>query len=112
VGVRDAIRYDSLVAVVRAHASGDYAYAAPDCPQVYFLAGLRNPTRTIFEFLADSGAGTARVLRALDEHAVPVVAINRQPLFSGPLRSDLQDSLAARYPMADTLEQFVVRWRP
>ena len=111
VGARDAARYDSVVALLRAHTSGDYGYAAPDCPQVYFLAGLRNPTRTIFEFLADSGAGTARVLRALDEHAVAVVALNRQPLFSGPLPSDLQDSLAARYPMADTLDQFVVRWR-
>lgn len=111
VGARDAARYDSLVAVIRAHASGAYGYAAPDCPQVYFLAGLRNPTRTIFEFLADSGAGTARVLHALDEHAVPVVAINRQPLFSGPLPPDLLDSLAVRYPQADTLDQFVVRWR-
>jgi hypothetical protein len=112
IGARDAARYDSLVKVVRAHASGDYGYAAPDCPQVYFLSGFRNPTRTIFEFLSDSGAGTARVLHALDEHAVPVVAINRQPLFSGPLPADLQDSLAVRYPRADTLDQFVVRWRP
>jgi hypothetical protein len=111
VGVRDAARYDSLVTLIRAHASGAYGYAAPDCPQVYFLAGLRNPTRTIFEFLSDSGGGTARVLHALDEHAVPVMAINRQPLFSGPLPSDLLDSLTARYPQADTLDQFVVRWR-
>jgi len=111
VGARDAARYDSLVALIRAHASGAYGYAAPDCPQVYFLAGLGNPTRTIFEFLADSGAEAARVLHALDTHAVPVVTINRQPLFSGPLPSDLLDSLAARYPVADTLDQFVVRWR-
>lgn len=112
VGARDAARYDSLVALVRAHASGVYGYAAPDCPQVYFLTGLRNPTRTIFEFLSDSGAGTARVLHALDDHAVTVVAVNQQPLFSGPLPADLLDSLAARYPLADTLGQFVVRWRP
>src|SRR4051794_41762965 len=25
-------------------------YAAPDCPEVYFLARLRNPTKTLFEF--------------------------------------------------------------
>jgi hypothetical protein len=112
IGAGEAARYESLAALLRAHASGSYMYAAPDCPQVYFLAGLKNPTRTIWEFLSDSGTGAAHVLHALDEHAVMVVAINRQPPFSGPLPSDLIDSLTARYPQADTLAQFIVRWRP
>ena len=75
VGARDAARYDSLVGLLQAHASGGYVYAAPDCPEVAFLAGLKNPTRTIWEFLSDTIGRTERVLEALDEHAVTTVAI-------------------------------------
>jgi hypothetical protein len=112
VGARDAVRYDSLVGLLQAHATGGYMYAAPDCPEVYFLAGLKNPTRTIWEFLSDSVGQTARVLRALEDHHVTAVAINRNPPFSGPLPPDLLDSLVARYPRQDTLDLFTVRWRP
>ncbi len=109
---RDKARYESLVDLLRTHAAGGYAYAAPDCPEVYFLAGLRNPTRTIFEFLGDSAGRTERVLRALDDRHVTAVAINERPPFSGALSSDLLDSLVARYPRQQTLDPFIVRWRP
>jgi hypothetical protein len=112
VGARDADRYDSLIRLLEAHASGGDVYAAPDCPEVYFLSGLKNPTRTIWEFLSDSVGRTARVLRALEDHHVTAIAINRLPPFSGPLPPDLLDSLVARYPREDTLDLFTVRWRP
>jgi len=112
VGARDAARYDSLVGLLQAHASGGYVYAAPDCPEVAFLAGLKNPTRTIWEFLSDTTGRTKRVLEALDAHAVSAVAIKQLPPFSGALPPDLLDSLAARYPSQAVLDRFVVRWRP
>jgi hypothetical protein len=112
VGARDAARYDSLVGLLQAHASGGYVYAAPDCPEVAFLAGLRNPTRTIWEFLSDTAGRTERVLAALDEHAVTAVVIKQLPPFSGALPTDLLDSLASRYPRQAVLDRFVVRWRP
>ncbi len=112
VGARDAARYDSLVGLLQAHASGGYVYAAPDCPEVAFLAGLKNPTRTIWEFLSDTIGRTERVLGALDEHAVTAVAIKQLPPFSGALPPDLLDSLTSRYPREAVLDRFVVRWRP
>jgi hypothetical protein len=112
VGARDAARYDSLVGLLRAHASGGYVYAAPDCPEVAFLAGLKNPTRTIWEFLSDTAGRTERVLAVLDEHAVSAVVIKQLPPFSGALPTDLLDSLASRYPRQAVLDRFVVRWRP
>jgi len=112
VGARDAARYDSLVGLLQAHASGGYVYAAPDCPEVAFLAGLKNPTRTIWEFLSDTAGRTGRVLEALDDRAVTAVAIKQLPPFSGALPPDLLDSLAARYPRQAVLDRFVVRWRP
>ena len=107
---RDVARYDSLIALVRAHATGGYGYAAPDCPEVYFLAGLRNPTRTIWDFLDDSAGRTARVLRALDDHEVSAVAIDTRPPFSRPLAPELLDSLARRYPRREPVDVFLVRW--
>ncbi len=112
VGGRDVARYASLVTLLRTHAKGGYTYAAPDCPEVYFLAGLANPTRTLWEFLSDTTAQTVRTLRALEQHHVTAIAINRAPPFSGPLPRDLLDSLAARYPAQDSLDLFIVRWRP
>ena len=112
VPAREAARYDSLVSLLRAHATGAYAYAAPDCPEVYFLAALRNPTRTIWDFLDDSADRTARVVRALDDHYVTAVAIDTRPPFSGPLSPDLIDSLARRYPQREPVDGFLVRWRP
>lgn len=112
VGAPDAARYEALVGLLRSHASGGYTYAAPDCPEVYFLAGLANPTRTLWEFLSDTTGQTAHVLRALEDHHVTAIALNRVPPFSGPLPKDLEDSLAARYPRMDSLDLFTVRWRP
>ena len=109
---QDRVRYETLVGLLQAHASGGYTYAAPDCPEVYFLAGLRNPTRAIYEFLGDSVGRTQRVLRALDDRRVTAVAISLRPPFSGPLPPQLIDSLRARYSRADTLDRFEVRWRP
>jgi hypothetical protein len=108
----DRVRYETVVGLLQAHASGGYTYAAPDCPEVYFLAGLRNPTRSIYEFLGDSVGRTQRVLRALDERRVTAIAINLRPPFSGPLSPQLVDSLRARYSQAETLDRFEVRWRP
>ncbi|HYK83074.1 MAG TPA: glycosyltransferase family 39 protein [Gemmatimonadales bacterium] len=112
IPARDKVRYEGLVTALQAHATGVYGYAAPDCPEVYFLAGLRNPTRTIFEFLEDSAGRSARVLRTLAAHGITAVALNARPPFSGPLPPDLLDSLAHRYPREQSLDGFVVRWRP
>lgn len=109
---QDKVRYETLIRRLEAHAEGGYTYAAPDCPEVYFLAGLRNPTRTLFDFLGDETGRTTRVLGALDSHRVTAVVIDLRPPFSQPLGPDLVDSLRARYPAADTVDQFELRWRP
>ena len=57
VGAEEQDEYERLVAELRAHASSGYMYATPDCPEVYFLSGLRNPTRTFFDFFDEPWAG-------------------------------------------------------
>ncbi len=103
--------YESLVPLLQRYAKGGFVYAAPDCPEVYFLSGLRNPTRTVFDFFDDPTDRTARVLSQLEDHDVHVIAINRQPSFSGEMPIDLSDSLVDRFPHATEVGRFQVRWK-
>ena len=108
-----AERYERVVALIDAHSKpGAYVYAAPDCPEVYFLAQRRNPTGTLFDFLDESGERDARVIRALDQRHVTAVAINTFPMFSRPIDAHLADTLRARYPDSAVVDNFIVRWAP
>jgi hypothetical protein len=112
----EAAVYERVVAEVRKHAGpGAFIYAAPDCPQIYFLSARRDPLRTLYDFLApdfgDRPAWRRRIVAALESHDVTVVVINELPEFSGPLDPELLGTLAARYPAAIRIPPFTVRWR-
>ncbi len=112
VDPRLASVYEHLIPIVREHSGGGFMYAAPDCPEVYFLSGLRNPTPILFDFFDEPAGRTARILSALETHHVKVVAILTQPPFSGPLEPDLKAALTERFPDSTLLGRFEVRWRP
>ncbi len=108
-----AVEYEQLIPEIQAHAgASDYIYAAPDCPEVYFLSGKRNPTRTMFDFFDDQSDHAARVLQAVDAHQIQAIAIFSQPEFSGPLPPNLVEALRARFPQSKQIGRFEVRWRP
>lgn len=102
--------YTKLIPLVRARGRGEYMWASPDCPEVYFLSRLRNPTRTLFDFFDDTTNYTARTLRALDERKITVVVLNRYPPFSRPLGNDLIAGLEQRYPYGTDIGPYNVRW--
>jgi hypothetical protein len=79
---------------------------------MYFLSGLRNPTRSVFDFFDEPGGRTGRVLAALDARGVTAVVLNRLPTFSPPLTPDLIARLEQRYPYAADFGPFQLRWRP
>ena len=107
----DALTHNRVVAELRQHARGDYTWASPDAPQIYFLSGLRNPTRSLFEFFDDSTNGSQRVLRALDAHGVTAIVLNSQPTFSPAITPTMFAQLALRYPHARNIGIFQLRWR-
>jgi len=107
----DARLYEELIPLLQRHAEGKFIYAAPDCPEVYFLSGLQSPTRHYFEFAEDPVGHTERTLNTLERLNVNVVAINKQPQFSGLLAKDLQAALERRYPHSEDLGHFEVRWK-
>jgi hypothetical protein len=103
--------YRAAVSKLQRHARGGYTWASPDCPEIYFLSGLRNPTRSVFEFFDDPRQRTERVLAALDRHGVTAVALHRSPMFSAHFTKELSAGLAQRYPHSADFGPFHVRWR-
>jgi hypothetical protein len=106
----DSIMYGSLVTLLRAHARGGYTWASPDSPEVYFLSGLKNPTRTLFEVFDDSTNQSQRVLRALDARGVTAIVLSA-PSFSAPITPEMYSEVAMRYPHSQYVGPFQVRWR-
>jgi hypothetical protein len=102
--------YATLIPVLRAHARGGYTYATPDAPEIYFLSGLRNPTRTLFEIF-DTVNNHGDVLPVLDAHGVTAIVINALPSFSPNISPSLLSRLSTRYPHEQTVGPFQVRWR-
>ncbi len=106
----DRAQYANVVGLIhQANGGKRYIYAGPDCPEVYFLSGTSNPTRTLHEFLHPMNVD--ETLDVLDRHAIDVVVINQSPEFSGPLDSRLAEAFEKRYPYSATAGRFLVRWR-
>jgi hypothetical protein len=109
VPVDDRKTYELLVRSVEQKSRGPYIYAAPDCPEVYFLSGRRNLTRVVFDYLRDPEP-PAILLRRLEAKLVRVVVLNERPDYSSPLSPDLRVALSARFPHSETIGKFVLRW--
>ena len=107
-----ADEYARLIPLIQQHATGNYIYAGPDAPEVYFLAGKRNPTRTLFDFLdQDTINRNQNILNTIARNQVNVIAVREQPYFSRPLSPQLIQALAVQFPNTQTVGEFQVRWR-
>lgn len=111
-----ADEYNKLIPLIRAHARGQYIYCTPDCPQVYFLSGKRNPTGTLWDFLdpdfLDVPVRTERILYTVSKRGVNVVLLHHgRRVDSGPIAAGLRAALDKRFPFHETVGNFQVRWR-
>jgi hypothetical protein len=91
--------------------AGPTILAIPDAPEVYFLTGLKNPTRALFEFFDDGPSRTEQVLSLLDDTQLDLVVLNRRRLFSPPVEGPLLDSLLARFPLTAEVGRFRILWK-
>jgi hypothetical protein len=104
--------YEELVREIRARAApGSPIYAAPDCPEVYFLADRPNPTRTMYEVLAAQPLAAPEVMGLIATRNVPVVVLHARPLFSPPLAGELVAALRHAFPQARVIGPFELRWK-
>jgi hypothetical protein len=109
----DATLYKELILFVQQHASGGPILASPDCPEVYFLSGLRNPTRTFFDSFQDVASYQVDLHSVIDRpNFIKVAVINDLPTFSGDRLPIIQSLVSSRFPESRRFGKFTVYWRP
>jgi hypothetical protein len=107
-----AINTREVVRLLELHSSGRYTYAGPDLPQMYFLADLENPTRSLFDFLDLSNSARGdNLIRTLRQKHVTAVAISHDIQLSDPLEPATIRALRAMYPHQQRVDVVEVRWR-
>lgn len=106
-----AYSYRMLVEELHKHARGPYIYAGPDAPEVYFLAGYRNPTPQLFEFFDLRPDREAQLLATLQRAGVQAIAINQFPAFSPLPSMPTAGELGRRYHHAEEVGKFILAWR-
>jgi hypothetical protein len=104
--------YETLNTIIRQHARGEYIFAGPDCPEMYFLYGFRNPSRFFFDFWDDAPGRTQRILNTIKAHDISLVVLNNDPVFYRPVPSDLRTALEQEFPNRASVGNFEVRWKP
>jgi hypothetical protein len=109
VRASDAARYEALIGAVQVLANGRTLWAGPDAPEVYFLSGVTNPTRTLFDFLDDSA--TTPLIERVRAVQPSLVVLNLQPDFSPRPDQAMVDALRAEYPNVRGVPGFLVFWR-
>jgi Dolichyl-phosphate-mannose-protein mannosyltransferase len=101
--------YRRVVAAVKSHSQDGPLIAGPDCPEIYFLAGVNNPSPRLFEFFSDAPGASADELSFWSKGEV--IVVNRMPEFSPKPTSALFALLRAEFPHGEQIGKFEVRWR-
>jgi hypothetical protein len=114
ISATGAKQYEELATLLGQHVRGQYIYATPDCPEIYFLYGFRNQTRSISDFFVfdDPIGRTERILLLIQARNINLVVLNRDPGFSLPLPSDLRAALEREFAGHTDVGKFEVRWKP
>ena len=110
VRAADAARYEALIGAVEVLAKDRTLWAGPDAPEVYFLSGVPNRTRTLFDFL-DGTAGTVPLIERIHAVQPSLVVLNLKPDFSAPPDQVTVDALRNEFPNARSVPGFLVFWR-
>ena len=106
VQIEGAYFFEDLAHFLRQHAPNGLMYAGNDCPELYFLSGLKNVTRD------DTGARPEEVLKALQSNDVKVVVINEAPFFPGAQMGPVvRTEVMRKFPESRLIGIFHVFWR-
>ncbi|MDP2957354.1 MAG: glycosyltransferase family 39 protein [Longimicrobiales bacterium] len=111
VSEADASLYGEVAVLVRSSVAEGGLWAGPDAPEVYFLAGVPNPTPTLYEFLDPVPRSPEALFAVLDSADVRVVVVNTRPLFSPTLDPATLERIVRAFPESRATGPFVIRWR-
>ena len=101
-----AADFASLIHFLQQHSPNGLMYAGNECPELYFLSGLKNVTRD------DGGVPAEEVVKALQSGDLKVVVINEAPLFpSARMNPEVRAEVMRRFPHSSQMGIFHVFWR-
>jgi len=101
-----AANFADLIRFLQRHSPNGLMYAGNDCPELYFLSGLKNVTRD------DGGASAEEVLRALQSADLKLVVINEAPFFRGAqMDPEVRAEVMRKFPDSSQIGFFHVFWR-
>jgi hypothetical protein len=102
-----ATNFADLVHLLQSHSPNGMMFAGNDCPELYFLSGLRNVTRD------DGNNSKEEILQALQMDELKLVVINEAPFFpTARIGPEVRAELARRFPHSEMAGIFHVYWRP
>ncbi len=111
VTAESAREYEELDSLIRQHARGEYIFAKPDSPEVYFLSGFHDPSGIFYDFYEDPSGRTQRALAAIELHNVNLVVLHHHRGVD-PIADDLKTALEHEFPNRADAGDFEVRWKP
>jgi hypothetical protein len=98
--------FDDLSRFLRDHSPNGLMFAGNDCPELYFLSGLKNVMRD------DGGAAPEEILKAIQSDDLNLVVINNGPFFPGAvMRPDVRAEVMMRFPHNARFGIFQVFWK-
>jgi len=108
----ESARYQALIPFVVSRAGGNPILAGPDCPEIYFLSGLRNPTPFFFDFFEPPEQYRTYMEKLLDRpDFIKVIVVNNTPAFSRPYRDILCSLALSRFSESRKFDNFDIFWR-
>jgi hypothetical protein len=104
--VEGAAFFDDFSRFLRAHSPNGLMFAGNDCPELYFLAGLKN---VAFD---DGGASSEEILKAIQLENLNLVVINDSPYFPGAVMPpEVKAEVMRRFPHNTRFGIFQVFWK-
>lgn len=107
----ESVVYEDLIKLVQDKASGGAIWAGPDAPEIYFLSGLPNHTRTFFDFLDGPAQNAISLVDRIGALDVKVVVVKKNAQFSPTLSLAVVDSLRWTYTSQRDFPGYLVLWR-
>jgi hypothetical protein len=93
------------------HSRGNTILAGPDCPEVYFLGGFRNPTPTMYEVFEDRASYSSRIEETIRANGINVLAINLAAMDSNEYVQPLRSIAAREFKFSSRVGKFEVWWK-
>jgi dolichyl-phosphate-mannose-protein mannosyltransferase len=106
VSNEDADMYQAILSRISEHRHGGELVAGPDCPEVYFLAGVTNSSGRLYDFLSGNVSDDADAWVKAE-----VVVVNHAPPFSPAPSQGVLTVLRREFAHGEQHGSFEIRWR-